>query len=909
MPGWISESKSKYQRPRLQAILEGSTLDDDELRRFYADFEESEQRGQDYSERDGFSLSQMFTLERSLYVFYDLVWRRLNPSATACVWDTGTSKLISRPLTAYLAYRITKVVGRSSNGLVSAGTLRRWARDVLRLAGFYIRGPGSTDHNRNPCAVTGVLLDKSDSLYNLIYVQWCGATIIDLKLCRNQPKHEYWGPLEAKLIIRRYEAKMIMEPRMSASLLQSKSVVQLQLATAARMGAISANRPNFASKRDSHMVQSNFSFVQTKRHHYSTIVHFEHLKGFAGTLQNKAELRQTIPSVRKACNLTLELASTLIPLFVHRKALYALDTSGNEIVFEDIESFLKSESRHFYVLQDGKAFLRKHGKAHSITDEVLAGSHASKKIGEIGYEVWLPFARSHNFRRYDGDISRIAFGKEGQQGLLNHGYSKDVGWSTYSKGVENYPLQRLVYNELGKEFADLQTKLDQSGHTARRDDCRAVHAILCIVRNGFRTKATAVQPTADQMEEILNNKTKGYHRIKDELHRLLSDPATEKSDRAKALTKQIRTMRDAARDRAMCHNRLLSRRTEHGVVAGDMHEFAQAVKALGNLDNALPLLMTAKSVTDAQEDIASFWDDQVRNLPRAADRGQAMDQVIEEENELLPLDELESEDVVFGDDTLPKHDTPSANPVLVRAAKAQSRSQPGQSSSRAESSNGQKDSAESNAGMNDDADGVEDEPDAETDAYFDSDDRHWSDATDADGFTDPILLGTIRADYMRAIASALPSAGVRAAVNSFLAQNGWCPFCPLDEAGLCSFRWGPSSLGKMTPRLDRTPVGTSSTTRGQTQHMAACHPELLEAYESCIYIPGVADTSVKNFSMEQEQSIREFLEWRDQQFVQLPEEWEAVTDEDMGEVHELMMDIDRWTVPVGSLPSSAFRSM
>jgi hypothetical protein len=467
----ISEMAPKGPSKLSKLIFE---MDDEEFDLEMAEFEQTRRRAADWTDscRTRFTYAIMLCEEYELY--YQKAWRRTHPKASDDPWRARDSQQLADRLTAYLYFRLKHTKGQAENGKIAVKTFRVWARSLSLVATYYVKGEGGRGAGRDVRTITGHLPDRSDSLHNKL-LNWVHSTAEDEGLSRVLPKNEFWGLPEAALIFAQIDLESRLDPTTFLLGLQRKMAVSIMLMLGVRPGTMMVSRSGSKTPFFEHDV----TIEQTSPNAYRVLLTFTSLKGFS-QIKNPG-LTQTfnVDPVTKLHNLKFDLAPLMIPRFLFERKLYTRNSNGSETVFGDVESFLNSRNRFFYVKNTDTALVRaiitsskKLDKSASLSDSF---SRQIKRICEI---LGMPGSRNYVWRHNVGDIARIAGGAELQATVLHHGATYDAGRIHYSHGAEDSGISRLVLREFLDTDQNAVNRLDSSHYLARSRNGRAIQATI-----------------------------------------------------------------------------------------------------------------------------------------------------------------------------------------------------------------------------------------------------------------------------------------------------------------------------------------------------------------------------------------------------------------------------------------------
>nr|XP_031859943.1 uncharacterized protein CI109_004550 [Kwoniella shandongensis]KAA5527015.1 hypothetical protein CI109_004550 [Kwoniella shandongensis] len=611
MPGRISELLPK-KRSRLQMVLEHPESID--MESYFRDVQDMRNAAADWTSIDDALFRRYIGMADDLVRWYAVIWLPEHTDYPASLWEIWTSQDMADLLAAYLQFRMAHTVGRHPSGKIRVKTLTAWSKQVLYVAAYNLIGRGRLQGPRQESVMTGTLPDRSDSLWALLR-GWCHAYSAKHDLPHQMPLHEYFGPPEAALIIRRLEQKMIQSPQRAAVTIQTKAAINMMLCTGVRPSALGTPAMVTSTNAMHFLEESSIAVSQPHRGVYDVEVDFRWLKGFSSHQHEISNFRPVLPAVTKVRNLQHEVASTLIPMLVHRQVLCCRTRDG-EYIFRDMSDFLESDARHFYVTTSSTDALFRQSDTHGdLSKKPLRAADIQRRMLEVALEIRLPNARAYAFRRNFGDIAMITQGTDGQRVALNHyGRDHDAGRVVYSHGVSDMNLPRVILGEFGTGDEDAQRRLHASRYYDRQTDSRAVQTMLRLHRQGFYRLADAIaRPSDEELSEELDLDPQ-YKRLDDVLTAVAANPNayTELQHDIKEIRRRWRELRRNAEKRIQGRKgRALRRQNELGqqAVDGTILQYRIAKSALDGISSSLPLILTHHNgdTLEDEADFEAFW--------------------------------------------------------------------------------------------------------------------------------------------------------------------------------------------------------------------------------------------------------------------------------------------------------------
>lgn len=271
-------------------------------------------------------------------------------------------------------------------------------------------------------------------------------------------------------------------------------------------GAMARPSLKLSTNEHSSLRQNDIVITQPRRYFWSTGVDFVWLKGFTQRKHSASVQRPVIPATTKLVNAQFDIITTVIPRLIVDKVLGHRLADGSIEIFKDIEDFIRCESHSFVVLNHNVPFFRttKQGPSRKdpsdrMTNEALTVRSLCSSFTELCASAGLPNGRPYNCRHNGGDVARITMGREGQATVLHHGALSDRGRMSYSHGIGDTGIARLLLQEFRPGDEDAHSRLQSSEYYSRQKDGPAVHEM--IRRNNGGSVAVAIAP-AQQAPKI-----------------------------------------------------------------------------------------------------------------------------------------------------------------------------------------------------------------------------------------------------------------------------------------------------------------------------------------------------------------------------------------------------------------------
>ncbi|WRT68432.1 uncharacterized protein IL334_005408 [Kwoniella shivajii] len=942
MPAPISELMPK-QQSRLRSVLDNP--DPIEATDFFKEVEQMRNKAADWTSISDKTFRQYISFSDDFDGFYDLVWRKQFPDAPIDPWTMDDSQAMADIICGFLLFRLRNTLGRHKSGQVRSTTLEAWSKNMLYLAAYNLIGRGTLATARDYSVMTGKLPDKSDSLWSLVR-NWCSAASAALCLPHASPEYEFFGLPEAVLIIRRIEQIVVQTPRRVHSLIQTKAAVQLLLTLGIRPSSLGRPSATTSVNAKMYLEENNVSFIQIAPGVYETKVNFRWLKGFSQQKHGIANFAPVLPPVSKVQNLQLEFASTIIPILIHRQKL-CCQTEDGEHIFSDIDEFLSSDSRHFYVTEKSEdSIFRQVTTSGELSATPSSAGDIQRRLKEVAVEIRLPNCKAYHFRRNVGDIARIISGREGQASALNHfGRDHDVGRTVYSHGVEDSILPRVVLEEFKDSDGEAIKKLEASRHHLRSLDGRAVQAMLRLWREGMLQVGDIIDPPEeDEIQEELYREPE-YSEMAKAIE-ILEEAGEDQNNSEDyiQLQKRNRYLRRRARKRVVKRKEGAVVRSEGSgsrAVHGTQLEYKSAKTALDHLRSSIPYVLSHPIGSDPSGDFDRFWETALRITPQAP--GDEAPYMIHLEDEGLCLEteghvdydpddlEMPEEQITRIVESVNFRKKKESAPEIVLRVQAENAAGNGTrkrkhteetiagslgSSSRKKSAvhRANAPSAKQQLGLSGNLKENEVDEDGnridgndpvvqnkllgqEADNFL-SDLEIFDDSSEAKEPSD-IHIVRYRAEYMRRNFRLLQLRDlneVEDPLANFVTTNGWCPFCVPGELGMIRF------IRNKAGRISHNGVGTGILHSGDTgklermklihQHLPRMHPEIWLNMSELGLQSVKSDGSIKDHDPADFDQMAQLL--ADAYTLELPEE-PMVEDSQLTEVLWMRNQwMDRW---------------
>ncbi|KAK4701796.1 hypothetical protein P7C70_g4432, partial [Phenoliferia sp. Uapishka_3] len=368
---------------------------------------------------------------------------------------------------AYLMVKLKTTSGRFGK-LVLVTTFDRWGQMVVSGIIDICQRTGNGALKR---ILTGQRSDLSDGLYALL-PRWIDSTSIQMKLPRTGGKPLFWGREEIMLMM---QANWDMA-RVSdiAERAQDDLILKELFTTGDRPGSIGLPK---GATADTGLRVSHIRVEQQKRFEYTFFLDAQHHKGNSDPTTLRYCQERQFPPFKNVQNLQFEFATTAVPFLVDRRALCYTAADGTTVVFETMEEFFACETFAMRGYGDEFLFRSRNAQNNGFLDTPITSHQVGNHVTLMGERAGLPGAKAYNIRHGAGDKIQIALGSEAANRALHHGThgkGRDVAFASYSEGLKNVPIARLLVGELEAEDIGIRQKLETSRFYARRLGSRAV---------------------------------------------------------------------------------------------------------------------------------------------------------------------------------------------------------------------------------------------------------------------------------------------------------------------------------------------------------------------------------------------------------------------------------------------------
>lgn len=357
--------------------------------------------------------------------------------------------------------------------MIKASTVRRWGLCMIYLAEQ--NTPSDNSHSRgvrrpfkglNTDALSHHLTKKIEMLIKLYRLD-------DSDLPDEQ---ELYGPDECTLAVRHLESELVSNPHDAVALLQQKALHQLCLSCGPEAGSLVPDTfvaMRFGAERNL-LRQGCIRIFQYKRGSYRVEVNVWYPPPFRSEVETAVEFNPRFWPVTRPGNLQLELASTVIPLSIHRGALHTI-RDGTKYFFKTLEDFYQATESYFFLDEPDTPFFRAVNAAGQLSGDALSYCETATDVEILGLATNLPNASLKNYRAYVAETALSAWGLDTQTVVLNR--HTDKYGRLYSEGVAGICVSGAVMGEYDLIPSFERDNLQGSGLMKRTSDKSAMSAV------------------------------------------------------------------------------------------------------------------------------------------------------------------------------------------------------------------------------------------------------------------------------------------------------------------------------------------------------------------------------------------------------------------------------------------------
>ncbi|GAC73236.1 hypothetical protein PANT_9d00010 [Moesziomyces antarcticus T-34] len=478
--------KSEAQRKgktRLSAAIEAVANNPEEMLREHQASEQMDMAAEDWIGQS----KQKYQNETSLYddfVFYFRdIYRSSRPDSVVEGEDDplqkielstdGVEELLCR-FKGFLLFRLRRTPGHHGRDQITASTFKSWA---VRLIDVSLRKLEMIDKGRGHLFSGWTKLGK-EGLYSEIQ-GWVQSTVLEHNLSQVPPQRRFYGKTEAALCF-----KAIMDhadkPSNFPADLQKILYIQWLLNAGQRPGSAlkSPGKDDFLRMRDI-TIKRDMQFIDGQADHrrWAWIVEMKirNWKGYNDPTVPRDVQTIVCHATQVDQNLQFELATSLVPFMIFRDALSAVNSRGEQIPIRSVAEFLQTDQMLFVGVGDEPLFVTMAQGRGGLLLSPSSGSvpplttvSAAVFLGKVYSKAGLAAAGAYAFRYMKGDMIRIVHGRDAQGEALHHhayGAGADVGYQNYSAGMQNTPVSRTMLEEFDE--TDRQ-RLIKAGFFQRR---------------------------------------------------------------------------------------------------------------------------------------------------------------------------------------------------------------------------------------------------------------------------------------------------------------------------------------------------------------------------------------------------------------------------------------------------------
>ncbi|TKY84836.1 hypothetical protein EX895_005916 [Sporisorium graminicola] len=463
---------------RMSKVIETSGGDLDRMASHLRSVQVLDEQFEDWTDAAPHVYRAMTTLWDNFSQYYEQVYCVAYPAAptssnplSGVTFDvSGVDQLFKR-ITHFLTWCLENTPGKFGEQYVNVLTFRAWVSNMVSLVISELR---QLDRSLG-VLISGWTQRGQDGLYTRLY-SWARSTADSLQLRRKPKRRPSYGKFEASLLITH-----ILENADSAhrweSTLQKVTLVQFMLNTGLRPGEFCKpdRYPDFLRLCD---IEVRRDITSDARYEWHIVLHVENWKGGRDPLDLRDVQNITLHPSKHTQNLQFELATTLIPVLIHRGALEEQDAHGNSTMIESLEQFLRSKSMIFRGVGTRPLFCKTKNNSFQ-QEQPLEVALLLGQLGDLYTKVGLGGGGSYHFRYHKGDKIRILYGAAAQSEVLHHktyGTHADVGYVHYSAGMDVHPVNCVLLDE--SLTPDEEAKLQRAGFYFRQQMSDAMVAVV-----------------------------------------------------------------------------------------------------------------------------------------------------------------------------------------------------------------------------------------------------------------------------------------------------------------------------------------------------------------------------------------------------------------------------------------------
>ena len=213
-------------------------------------------------------------------------------------------------------------------------------------------------------------------------------------------------------------------------------------------------------------------------------------------------------------NLQFEVAMTLVPFLINRKALAAVTANGTHVPIESVHLFLALKESVFVGTGDAPLFVamdQGFGGLKLNPDAagqvaLLTTASAAMALGKIFAKAGLGAYGAYAFCYMKGNMIKIIHGKTAQGKALHHcvyGQQADTRYFLYSSGMQNIPISRTMLEDVNPSKRD---RLANASFFQRRLGSDAMAATLRSIASeeaGMDTQHIGVTVSKDKVDKAV----------------------------------------------------------------------------------------------------------------------------------------------------------------------------------------------------------------------------------------------------------------------------------------------------------------------------------------------------------------------------------------------------------------------